>query len=140
MAVLVFLARAAGTGLVATHLAFASDECALLRIAGRQRLLRGAASSVGQRTRAWELHHSWRRLSGLTSFWVNGCGIVVNVLGGILSEHWTLRGVFFLMAAISAMLWIQAFWHSRDIFPSGVFLYACSCSGVAEVVVVASAQ
>ena len=80
------------------YLVVSTASSALTTQVGQQRLMTG-------------------RLSALSNL-VGTVPVVISFLvGGALSDNWSLRSVFLLMAAISASLWLQAFWHSKDLFP-----------------------
>jgi MFS family permease len=79
------------------YLVVSTASSALITLVGQQRLMTG-------------------RLSALFNF-VGSVPVILSFLvGGALSDNWSLRNVFLLMAAISATLWLQAFWRPRDIF------------------------
>ena len=56
------------------------------------------------------------RLSAISNLMGTVPVIISYAVGGRLSDNWSLRSVFLLMATLSLTLWIQAFWHSKDIF------------------------
>ncbi len=91
-----------GTTLLALfYLVISTASAALTTLVGQQRLMTG-------------------RLSALYNF-VGSVPVIISFLvGGTISSKWSLSSVFLLMAFISASLWIQAFWRSRDIFVSDV--------------------
>ena len=73
-----------------TYLVVATASGALTTLVGQQRLMTG-------------------RLSALYMF-VGSVPIVISFLvGGALSDNWSLRNVFLLMAVVASSLWLQAF-------------------------------
>ena len=88
----------AGTLLISVgYLVISTASSALTTLIGQQRLMTG-------------------RLSGLTNIAGSVPVFISYLVGGAISDTWSLRNVFLLMAVISASLWLQAFWHSREIF------------------------
>ncbi len=87
-----------GTLLLALfYLVISTASGALTTLVGQQRLMTGRLSALSNFVGAVPV---------IISFWV----------GGSLSETWSLRNIFFLMAVISCTLWLQALWKSRTVF------------------------
>ena len=79
------------------YLVVSTASNSLTTLVGQQRLMTGRLSAL------------WNIVASLPA-------VISYAVGGKLADNWSLRNVFLLMAIISASMWLQSLWASRDIF------------------------